>query len=106
MFSRKKTYLLFGTTKQRVYRVPGFLSSRPNWLPPPPHPQSSIWFPGGGGGVHSLAVERVGEPIRTKERHSGTQGIVYPSTLVNHKKTKVLNVVVYTFLIIFCCCMD
>jgi hypothetical protein len=27
---------------QRVYRVPGLLSSRPNWVPPPPHPQESV----------------------------------------------------------------
>ncbi len=25
-----------------VYRVPGFLSSRPNWLSPPSHPQASV----------------------------------------------------------------
>ncbi len=22
--------------------MPGFLSSQPNWLPPPPHPQASV----------------------------------------------------------------
>jgi hypothetical protein len=31
--------------------VPGFLSSRPNWVPPPPHPQGSydspLWVQGG-----------------------------------------------------------
>ncbi len=44
----------------RVYRVPGFLSSRPNWVPP--HPQAIVAAPfgskkeeplaccGGGGG--------------------------------------------------------
>jgi hypothetical protein len=35
----------------RVYRVPDFLSGRPNWLPPPPHPPASVvppfWFRGG-----------------------------------------------------------
>ncbi len=44
----------------KVYRVPGFLSSLQNWLPPPPHPQASVaplWFQ---GGTHSLAGERVG----------------------------------------------
>jgi hypothetical protein len=47
----------------RVYRVPGFLSSRPNWstrplahkgvFPPPPPPL-------GSGGTHSVAGEGVG----------------------------------------------
>jgi hypothetical protein len=32
---------------QRVYRVPGLLSSRPNWVPPPPHPQESVAPPFG-----------------------------------------------------------
>ncbi len=35
----------------RVNRMPGFLSSRPNRIPPPPHPQASIapllWVQGG-----------------------------------------------------------
>jgi hypothetical protein len=26
----------------RIDIMPGFLSSRPNWLPPPPHPQASV----------------------------------------------------------------
>jgi hypothetical protein len=40
--------------KHRVDKVPGFLSSRPNWVHPPPHPQSSVapppppWLGGGG----------------------------------------------------------
>ncbi len=44
----------------RLYGVPGFLSSRPNWVPLP-HPQESVALPlwvqggkhtgGGGGGV-------------------------------------------------------
>ncbi len=44
-----------------MYRVPGFLSSRPVWLPPPPHPQASVASPfgskvgGGGGGTNSVA---------------------------------------------------
>ncbi len=55
-------FRLLGTG--RVYRVPGFLSSRPNWLPPftrmrvlpPPH----LWFQKGGG--HTSWRERgVGE---------------------------------------------
>jgi hypothetical protein len=34
----------------RVDRVPGFLSSRPNWIRPPPHPQAGVaplWIRGG-----------------------------------------------------------
>jgi hypothetical protein len=53
---------------KRVDRVPGFLSSCLNWLPPPPHPQVSVappapyWFH--EKRTHLLAG--VGEPIRTK----------------------------------------
>jgi hypothetical protein len=44
---------------QGIYRVPGFLSIHPNWLPPLPHPQASVappplvlkWW------AHSLARE-------------------------------------------------
>jgi hypothetical protein len=50
--------------KHRVDRVLGFLSGRPNWLPPPLHPQASVaplWFQwGGGGGTHSLEGEGAG----------------------------------------------
>jgi hypothetical protein len=47
-------------------RVPGFLSSRPNWLPRPlirNRVLSPLWFQGGG---HTRLRERGGEPIRTK----------------------------------------
>ncbi len=47
----------------REDRVPGFLSSLPNWLPPPPHPPTPLWFK---GGTHSLAGGGRGKPIRTK----------------------------------------
>ncbi len=67
--------------KQCIYtnRVLGFLSSRPNWVLAPPHPQASAPPFGsrgghtrlrsaptpplvpGGGGAHSLAGERAGE---------------------------------------------
>ncbi len=30
--------------RHRVYRVPGFLSSRLNWAPQPPHPQASVFL--------------------------------------------------------------
>jgi hypothetical protein len=29
-------------TEYTDYRVPGFLSNRPNWVLPPPHPQGSV----------------------------------------------------------------
>ncbi len=42
------------------HEVLDFFSSRPNWDPPPPHPQASaplpFWF---RGGTHSLAREGV-----------------------------------------------
>jgi hypothetical protein len=47
--------------------VPGFLSSRPNWLPPPPLPQASESPPfGSRRGTHLLAGERARGPIMTK----------------------------------------
>jgi hypothetical protein len=54
--------------QSRQDRVPGFLSSRPNWLPPPPHPQASVApaFGSRGGGTHSLPGDGGGEPIPTK----------------------------------------
>jgi hypothetical protein len=30
------------TAAHRLYRVPGFLSTRPNWVPPPPHRLASV----------------------------------------------------------------
>jgi hypothetical protein len=47
-------------------RVPGFLSSHPNWVKPPPHPQESVaphlWVQ---GGRHTRLREREwGEPIQ------------------------------------------
>jgi hypothetical protein len=60
---------LFNRWTQRVDRVLGFFSSRPNWdPPPPPHPQASVshfWFRGGG---NTLACGRGGGgfPIRTR----------------------------------------
>ncbi len=59
-----------------MYVVPGFLSSRPNWLPPPPHPQACVaplWFL---GGTHSLAGEvGGGSQFGRRGRHSGTPSI-------------------------------
>ncbi len=52
-----------------VDRVPGTISSRPNWLTPAPLPQSSDVFPlepKGGGGNTRLWERGRGEPILTK----------------------------------------
>jgi hypothetical protein len=62
--------------------MPGFLSSRPNWLPPPSYPHTSVapplfWF--GGRGGHSLAGEGAGGANSDEgDRNSsaGTIGIV------------------------------
>jgi hypothetical protein len=51
---------------QRIYRVPGFLSCRPNWLPPPPQPQASVAIPPFGfrrGGHTRLRERGRGRPI-------------------------------------------
>jgi hypothetical protein len=43
-------YLLYNCN-HRAFKVPKFLSSRPNWVPPPPHPQARVapplWVQGG-----------------------------------------------------------
>ncbi len=46
------------------HRVPGFLSSRPNWVPHPLTSYGVLLVPplGPRGETHSLAVKRVGEP--------------------------------------------
>jgi hypothetical protein len=50
----------------RVYRVPGFLSSRPKLGPPSPHPQARVALPLlVPGGIHSIGGEGAGDPIRT-----------------------------------------
>ncbi len=70
----------------RVERVPGFLSSRPSWLSPPPHPQASVappppqlWFRGGGGWGHTCLRERgfVSNQFGWRERLSDPLGIIY-----------------------------
>ncbi len=49
-------------TIHRVGSVPGFLSSRPNWVRPPPHPKANVvgllWFRGGGTLACGRASER------------------------------------------------
>jgi hypothetical protein len=53
--------------------VPGFLSSRPNWLPSPPHAQASIAPPPfGSGGTHSLS----GEGAEGANSDEGTETLV------------------------------
>jgi hypothetical protein len=65
--------------------VPGFLSSRPNRLPSPPHPQASVAphpLVLGGGGEGTLACGKGGGGSRfgRRDKHSGTLGtsIVVP----------------------------
>jgi hypothetical protein len=51
--------------EHRVYRVPGFLSSRPKWVPHPFIRKGLLLLPTlrpRGEGVHSLAGEGVGGP--------------------------------------------
>ncbi len=59
----------------RVYRVPSFLSSRPNWDSLAPSPAGECVppsFGSRGGGTHSLAGP---SQFRRRDRHSGTLGI-------------------------------
>ena len=61
----------------KVDRVIGFFSSSPNWDPPPPHPQASVfppfWFRGGGGGG-TVTSGRGGAQWGRGDRHCGTLG--------------------------------
>jgi hypothetical protein len=55
-----------GVQDQKVDRVLSFFSSRPNWNPPPPHPQASVSpAPLVPGGTHSHAGG--GVPIWTAD---------------------------------------
>ncbi len=91
---KKKKYLLRYTiqayihNQHKVDRMLGFFSSRPNWDPPLPHTQASVFPPPplwlrrkgtlacgrGGGGVPT--------PIRTRGRHFGTLDIYTPYVTV------------------------
>jgi hypothetical protein len=56
----------FKWSDHRVYWVPGFLSSRPNWVPHPlTHKQVLLPTLGPKGETHSLEGKGVGDPIRT-----------------------------------------
>jgi hypothetical protein len=86
-------FLLFKTlpppppTHHRVYRVPGFLSYHPNWVPPPPHPQESVVSPSLGprGETHSHAGEGVGgSQFRRWDRHSGDIPLRYITVHYKH----------------------
>ena len=74
VWARSLKYGYIVMTIHRVDRVPGFLSSRPNWVCPPRHPQASVAPPthlvpehtlacgkGGGRGPRTLS-----DPVRTK----------------------------------------
>jgi hypothetical protein len=69
-----------------VYRVPGFLSSRPNWVPPLPHPQEIGAPLVVKGGRHTpLRGRGWGHPIPTMGQTPFTLGILYkPSTCAIH----------------------
>jgi hypothetical protein len=66
----------------RVYRGPGSLSSRPNWVPPPPHPTSECCSsPFGFKGGVTLAWGGGGTQFRRRDRHSAWYSMyttIYP----------------------------
>ncbi len=67
---RTKCFRKIHTQPHRVYRLSGFLTSRPNWFPPPPHSQASVALPRTQvlWETHSLA----GEGVRAQYFHEGT----------------------------------
>ncbi len=65
----------------REYRVPGFLCSRPNFLPPSPNPQVRVALPPlvpkrKRGDTLSRGRGRGGSPFGYRDIHSGTLGMV------------------------------
>jgi hypothetical protein len=75
--------IVFFTANHRVDRVPGLLSSRPNWLPPPSYPLASVaphlLVPEGGGGdpgQNRLRERGGGSKFGRRDRQSGTLGKV------------------------------
>ncbi len=69
----------------RVYRVPGFLSSRPDWVHPPPQPltRKRVFLPPGSKGeTNSLAGDAVGEPSSDEGTDTQVLYVYYiPSTV-------------------------
>jgi hypothetical protein len=68
-----------GGTLGGAHRVPCFLSSRPNWVPPLPHPQGSVAPPpfGSWGGSHTCMWGRGWwTQFQRRNRHSGTVCII------------------------------
>jgi hypothetical protein len=64
--SSKKINFQIG--RHRVDRVPGFLSSRPNWVSPLPHLQASVATSlGSGGGGHTCLRGRRGGAANSDE---------------------------------------
>ncbi len=84
--------------QHRAYRVPGFLSSRPNWLPPPLHPQAGVAPPPGSRGGDTLDCGRggVGEPIRMKGQtlwYSTLSSNFINRSLQNYKSSSTVPVI-------------
>ncbi len=74
--------------RHRVNRVQGFLSRRPNWLPPPPHPLANVArglpsppppFCSKGGNTLACGRRAVGSQFGRRDRHSGILGKVQGS---------------------------
>ncbi len=76
---RTKCFRKIHTRPHRVNRVPGFLSSRPNWVPPNPHSLASVAPPSlQGGETHSHTGEGFGgDPIPTKGQTLWNSHYVY-----------------------------
>jgi hypothetical protein len=62
-----------------VYRFPGFLSSHPNCVPPPPNPQGNVAPPFGSKGGDTLACGGGGgeAQFRRRDRYSGTLCVLH-----------------------------
>ncbi len=70
------TFILCLICFHRVYSLPGFLFSRPNWLHLPPHPQASVASPfhvgPRGGATLACGWGCKGTQFRRWGRNSGT----------------------------------
>ncbi len=84
------SHICFMILQHRVDRVPGFLFSCPNWLPPPPYPQASVAPPPFGSRGDTLASGKgAGGQFGRRDRHSGTLGIIQ-SLYVLYEETSTL----------------